>query len=278
MEVFEAANVPVQFDVINDFTFEDISNRRILHKNKCILLGVMVPEKGVNPKYNDNHKFYQHLELFANINLCYSFPVAVNRHNNVDIAVIRENLEGEFSGIEHEVYPGINESIKVTTRKNSERLLKYAFEFAHLSGRKKVTVIHKANIMKLVDGLFLECARKTSEKFPFIKYEEMIVDNCAMQLVKNPTQFDVMVAPNLYGTIVSHIAAGVTGGVGMTPGACIGDHFALFSQGMPHSGAQIAGKNLANPCAILISSVMMLRYLGLPRFADQISQAIRMVL
>lgn len=106
----------------------------------------------------------------------------------------------------------------------------------------------------------------------------MIVDNCAMQLVKNPTQFDVMVAPNLYGTIVSHIAAGVTGGVGMTPGVCIGDNYALFSQGMPHSGAQIAGKNLANPCAILISSVMMLRYLGLPRFADTISQAIRLVL
>lgn len=278
MEVFEAANVPIKFDIINDYTFEDVTNRRILHKNKCILLGVMVPEKGVNPKYNDNHKFYQHLELFANINLCYSFPVAINRHNNVDIVVIRENLEGEFSGIEHEVYPGINESIKVTTRKNSERLLKYAFEFAHLSGRKKVTVVHKANIMKLVDGLFLDCARKASEKFPFIKYEEMIVDNCAMQLVKNPSQFDVMVAPNLYGTIISHIAAGITGGVGMTPGACIGDNYALFSQGMPHLGTPIAGKNIANPCSILISSVMMLRYLGLPRFADQISQAIRMVL
>lgn len=122
----------------------------------------MVPERGVNPKFNDNHKFYKHLDLFANINLCYSFPNVSNRHNNVDIAVIRENLEGEFSGIEHEVYPGVMESLKVTTRKNSERLLKYAFEFAHLSGRKKVTVVHKANIMKLVDGLFLECARKTS--------------------------------------------------------------------------------------------------------------------
>lgn len=238
----------------------------------------MVPEKGLNPKYNDNHKFYKHLDLFANINLCYSFPSVANRHNNVDIAVIRENIEGEFSGIEHEVYPGVMESLKVTTRKNSERLLKYAFEFAHLSGRKKVTIVHKANIMKLVDGLFLECARATSEKFPFIKYQEIIVDNCAMQLVKDPSQFDVLVCPNLYGTIVSHIAAGITGRVGMTPGLCIGNSYALFSQGLPFTGLSIAGKNLANPTAILISSVMMLRYLGLPRFADQISMAIKDVI
>ena len=170
------------------------------------------------------------------------------------------------------------ESLKVTTRTNSSRLVKYAFEFAHLSGRKKITVVHKANIMKLVDGLFLECAREVSKGFPFIKYEEMIVDNCSMQLVKNPSQFDVMVAPNLYGTIISHIGAGITGGVGMTPGACIGPHHALFSQGMPHTGLNIAGKDIANPTSILISSVMMLRYLGLPRFADQISSAINEVL
>lgn len=170
------------------------------------------------------------------------------------------------------------ESLKVTTRANSERLIQYAFEFAHLSGRKKVSVIHKANIMKLVDGLFLQVAREVSKKYPFIKYEEMIVDNCSMQLVKNPSQFDVMVAPNLYGTIISHICAGITGGVGMTPGACIGKDNALFSQGMPHSGMSIAGKNVANPTSMLLSSVMMLRYLGLPRFADQISSALNEVL
>ena len=118
----------------------------------------------------------------------------------------------------------------------------------------------------------------TAAKYPFLKYEEMIVDNCSMQLVKNPAQFDVMVAPNLYGTIISHIAAGITGGVGMTPGACIGSNYALFSQGMPHTGLNIAGKNIANPTSILISSVMMLRYLGLPRFADQISFALKEVL
>lgn len=129
---------------------------------------------------------------------------------------------GEFSGIEHEVYPGVMESLKVTTKASSARLIEYAFEFAHLSGRKKITVIHKANIMKLVDGLFLDTAREISKRFPFIKYEEMIVDNTSMQLVKNPSQFDVMVAPNLYGSIISHICAGIAGGVGMTPGACIG--------------------------------------------------------
>lgn len=162
----------------------------------------------------------------------------------------------------------------MTTKANSHRLIQYAFEFAHFSGRKKVSVIHKANIMKLVDGLFLEQARAVAKNYPFIKYEEMIVDNCAMQLVKKPSQFDVMVAPNLYGTIISHIAAGITGGVGMTPGACIGNNYALFSQGMPHSGMSLAGKNIANPTSILLSSVMMLRYLGLPMFANKISKAI----
>lgn len=281
VDVFQAANVPVRFDVIKDFTFEDIKQREALEKNKCILLGVMVPQKGVKAKYNDNHKFYKYLDLFANINLCYSLPTIKNRHQGVDIAVIRENTEGEFSGIEHEVYPGVMESLKVTTKANSERLIQYAFEFAHFSGRKKVSVIHKANIMKLVDGLFLERARTISKKYPFIKYEQMIVDNCAMQLVKNPSQFDVMVAPNLYGTIISHICAGIdiislgiTGGVGMTPGASIGNNFALFSQGMPHSGMNIAGKNQANPASIMLSSVMMLRYLGLPMFADNIANAV----
>ena len=188
--------------------------------------------------------------------------------------MIRENTEGEFSGIEHEVYPGVMESLKVTTKHKTERLIQYAFEFAHFSGRKKVSVIHKANIMKLVDGLFLERARAVAKQYPFIKYEEMIVDNCSMQLVKNPGQFDVMVAPDLYGSIISHIAAGITGGVGMTPGACIGNNYALFSQGMPHSGMKLAGKDAANPTSILLSSVMMLRYLGLPMFADKISNAI----
>jgi isocitrate dehydrogenase (NAD+) len=121
-------------------------------------------------------------------------------------------------------------------------------------------------------------ARETAQRFPFIKYEEMIVDNCSMQLVKNPSQFDVLVAPNLYGTIIANISAGITGGVGMTPGASIGQDYALFSQGMSHTGLGLTGKNQANPTAILVSSVMMLRYLGLPRFADQISSAINSVL
>jgi isocitrate dehydrogenase (NAD+) len=131
----------------------------------------MVPEKGVKAKYNDNHKFYKHLDLFANVNLCFSHPNIKTRHSNVDIAVIRENTEGEFSGIEHEVYPGVMESLKVTTKSNSLRLIQYAFEFAHFSGRKKISVIHKANIMKLVDGLFLEQARVVASQYPFIKYE-----------------------------------------------------------------------------------------------------------
>lgn len=147
VSIFDAANVPVIFDRIDNFSFEDSTSREKLKKNNCILLGVMVPEKGVKAKYNDNHKFYKYLDLYANVNLSFSVPSINSRHSNVDIIVIRENTEGEFTGIEHEVYPGVMESLKVTTRAASARLIEYAFEFAHLSGRKKITVIHKANIM-----------------------------------------------------------------------------------------------------------------------------------
>jgi len=170
------------------------------------------------------------------------------------------------------------ESLKIVTKTASLRIANYAFEFAHLSSRKKVTAVHKANIMKLADGLFLEACREVAAKYPFIKYEEIIVDNCCMQMVRNPSQFDVMVLPNLYGSIVSNISAGITGGVGMTPGAAIGHRHVLFTQGLRHSGMDIAGKNEANPSAILFGSIMMLRHLGLPNFADRIANAVNKTL
>merc|ERR1712232_91666 len=145
-------------------------------------------------------------------------------------------MGGEYSGIEHEVYPGVFESLKIITRERTTRLAEYAFEHAFLTGRKKVTIVHKANIMKLADGLFLECCREVSQKYPTIEYEEMIVDNTCMQLVKNPQQFDVMVMPNLYGSIIDSIGAGLVGGPGVTAGASLGSEFTLFEQGTRHSG------------------------------------------
>jgi isocitrate dehydrogenase (NAD+) len=144
--------------------------------------------------------------------------------------IIRDNLEGEYSGIEHEVYPGVFESLKIITKAKASRVAHYAFESAVLTGRKKVTAVHKANIMKMADGLFLECTREAAAKFPQIKYEEMIVDNTCMQLTKSPDQFDVMVMPNLYGSIITSIGAGVVGGAGLLPGAQLGKEFSMFGQ------------------------------------------------
>ena len=172
--------------------------------------------------------FYKYLNLFARVTHIQNLPNVPARHQDIDIVVIRENLEGEFSGVEHEVVPGVFESLKIITKKNSLRICKYAFEHAKMTGRKKITVVHKANIMKLVDGIFLEAAREVKKDFPEIEYEEMIVDNCAMQMVSNPTQFDVMVMPNLYGSIITGIGSGLIGGAGFAPGATIGDDFFLF--------------------------------------------------
>lgn len=195
----------------------------------------------------------------------------------MDIAIIRENLEGEYSGVEHEVYPGVYESLKIVTKASSLRIAEYAFEFAFLCGRQKVTAVHKANIMKLADGLFLEACREVAEKYPMVAYEEMIIDNCSMQMVKNPWQFDVMVMPNLYGSIVTHTASGLCGGSGVTAGANIGKEFALFEQGCRSAARGIEGKGVANPSAALYASVNLLRTAGLPRFADVIEKGLLQV-
>jgi isocitrate dehydrogenase (NAD+) len=237
-------------------------------------LGGLPKGKKDEGKYKDTTKIYKELECFANISYGKSFPNVKARHDNVDVVVIRENTEGEYSGVEHEVYPGVVESIKVITKQASDKIANYAFEFAYISGRKKVTAVHKANIMKLCDGLFLESCREAAKKYPFIKYEEMIIDNTCMQIVKNPWKFDVMVMPNLYGTIVSNTIAGIVGGPGMTCGANIGEKFTVFEQGTRHSGYDIAGKDIANPTALILSSIMLLKHEGFPRFAEQIERAL----
>ena len=218
--------------------------------------------------------FYKYLDLYARVVHLYNLPNVQTRHKDIDIVVIRENLEGEYSGVEHEVVPGVFESLKIITKERSTRLAEYAFEHALLTGRKKVTAVHKANIMKLADGIFLEATREVSAKFPSIQYDEIIIDNCAMQMVSRPQQFDVMVMPNLYGSIVSSIGAGLIGGAGISAGASIGDNYLLFDQACRNSGIDIAGKNLANPTALLLSSVNMLKSMYFPRFADLIHDSL----
>jgi isocitrate dehydrogenase (NAD+) len=216
------------------------------------------------------------LELYANVRPVLSFP-AVSPYKDVDLVIMRENTEDLYSGIEHEIAPGVVESIKVITRVASTRIAKYAFEYSKRKKRKKVTAIHKANIMKLSDGLFLDCARQVSKSYPGIEYAEMIVDNACMQLVTRPSQFDVLLLENLYGDIVSDLCAGLVGGLGLVPGGNIGKKYAIF-ESVHGSAPDIAGKGIANPIAIILTLAMMLDYLGEPKASAAVQAAVRNVL
>ena len=195
-------------------------------------------------------------------------------YKNVNIVIFRENLESEYSGVEHEVVDGVFESLKIVTKTNSLKIAEYAFQYAFFNGRKKVSAIHKANIMKMADGMFLQATREVAKKYPSIKYEEVIIDNCAMQMVKNPQQFDVMVMPNLYGSIITSIGAGLVGGPALIPGASVGSDYMLFDQACRNSGMNITGKNLANPTALILSASEMLKSMHLNRYAELISDAV----
>jgi len=214
------------------------------------------------------------LDLFANVIRCKSNPVVPTRHSNIDILVIRQNTEGEYSSLEHESVPGVVESLKIITRPKSLKIARFAFEMAKHANRKKVTAVHKANIMKLSDGLFIECCREVSAEYPNIKFDTMIVDNTCMQLVNKPTQFDVMVMPNLYGNIVANVCAGLVGGSGFIAGSNYGDQYAIFEQGTRNTGLGIAGKNIANPSGILFAAANMLKYLGLNQHCSTIKNAV----
>jgi isocitrate dehydrogenase (NAD+) len=203
----------------------------------------------------------QKFELYANFRPIRNLPHIPTRYPDVDLIVVRENTESLYSGIEHEVVPGVVESIKIITEKASTRIARFAFEYARKNNRKKIHAIHKANIMKLSDGLFLRCARSVAEDYPEITYGEHIVDNTCMQLVMNPYQYDMLVMENLYGDIISDLCAAFVGGLGFVPSANLGDHCAIF-EAVHGSAPDIAGKNLANPTAILRSALLMLRHLG----------------
>ena len=203
------------------------------------------------------------LDLFANVRPVHTLPGLKTRFSDlkIDMVLFRENTEDLYAGLEHEIVTGVVESLKIITRTASMKIAEYAFAYAQKMGRKKVTAVHKANIMKLSDGLFLRCCREVAERFPWIEYKELIVDNASMQLVMRPETFDVLLLPNLYGDILSDLAAGLVGGLGIVPGANMGRDYAVF-EAVHGSAPDIAGKGLANPTALMMSSVMMLTHLG----------------
>ena len=208
-----------------------------------------------------NVELRKRFELYANFRPIRNLPHIPTRYPDVDLIIVRENTEGLYSGIEHEVVPGVVESLKIITAKASTRIARFAFEYARKNQRKKVHAIHKANIMKMSDGLFLRCSRDVSKEYPEITYGEHIVDNTCMQLVMNPYQYDILLMENLYGDIVSDLCAAFVGGLGFVPGANIGDDCAIF-EAVHGSAPDIAGKNIANPTAVIRSGLLMLRHLG----------------
>ena len=223
-----------------------------------------------------NVELRRHFELYANFRPIRNLPHIPTRYPDVDLIIVRENTEGLYSGIEHEVVPGVVESLKIITEKASTRISRFAFEYARKNKRHKIHAIHKANIMKLSDGLFLRCSRNVAKEYPEITYGEHIVDNTCMQLVMNPYQYDMLLMENLYGDIISDLCAAFVGGLGFVPGANIGDHCAIF-EAVHGSAPDIAGKNIANPTAIIRSGLLMLRHLGEHEAALKIRNALEKV-
>lgn len=275
--VFEAANAPVRFvepktpQGIDSALSEEVDS--LFRETRVGLKGpFFTPPESKHTSVNIQLR--TGFDLYANVVHAYNIPGLNTRHKNVDMVIIRENTEGEYSGLEHEAVPGVVESLKIISAEKCQRIAEYAFHYAMANGRKKVTTVHKANIMKSGDGLFLNVCDEVSKQYPFIEYESMIVDNCCMQLASRPDQFDTLILPNLYGNIVTNLAAGLVGGPGLFPGANIGAHGAMFEQGTRHAATQLAGRGVANPTATILGGVMMLRYLKHDDAADAIEKAV----
>jgi isocitrate dehydrogenase (NAD+) len=245
-------------------------------KNKVALKGPVTTPVGEGFA-SVNVELRQTFDLFANLRPVKNLPGVKARYQNVDLIVVRENTEGLYSGIEHEVVPGVMESLKIITEKASTRIAQFAFDYARAHERKKVTAIHKANIMKLSDGLFLQCAKNLAGRYSKIEFNDLIVDNACLQLVLDPTRLDVLLLENLYGDIVSDLAAGLVGGLGVVPGANLGDTHALF-ESVHGTAPDIKGKNIANPTAIILAAVMMLEHISEAPAAKRINSSLEKVL
>ncbi|KAJ5443863.1 Isocitrate dehydrogenase subunit 1 [Penicillium daleae] len=281
--IFKADNVPIEWEQV-DVSGVDTGNKHSeelfreslasLKRNKLGLKGILHTPVERSGHQSFNVALRQELDIYASISLIKNIPGYETRHKNVDLCIIRENTEGEYSGLEHQSVQGVVESLKIITRAKSERIAKFAFSFALANNRKKITCIHKANIMKLADGLFRSTFHKVAEDYPTLEVNDMIVDNASMQAVSRPQQFDVMVMPNLYGGILSNIAAALVGGPGVVPGCNMGRDVAVFEPGCRHVGLDIKGKDQANPSALILSGSMLLRHLGLDDHANRISKAV----
>lgn len=282
--VLDAANVGIEWDVVDagegviekygtplpDHVLESI------RRNKIALKGPLTTPIGTGFR-SVNVALRKKLDLFANVRPSKSLPALKTRYEGVDIIVVRENTEDLYAGIEHMVGNDAAESIKIITRAGSERIVRFAFELAQREGRKKVTAVHKANIMKCTDGLFLEVAREVAKDFADIEFEDRIVDACSMKIVQKPEDLDVLVMPNLYGDILSDICAGLIGGLGVAPGANIGTDYAVFEP-VHGSAPKYTGMDKVNPLATILSGVMMLKHLGEMDAADRVMKAVDEVL
>lgn len=285
-EVFSSAGAPVEFEeyflsevqqgqscsldtVVESFKRNGVGIKGILTTPANFKGGIL---------QTLNMKLRRELDLFANVVVIKSLPGLKTRHNNLDFVIIREQTEGEYSALEHESVKGVVESLKIITRQKSKRIAKFAFDYAMRHNRKKVTAVHKANIMKLGDGLFLQCCEEVASFYPKIKFENMIIDNCCMQLVSNPHKFDVMVMPNLYGNIVDNLAAGLVGGAGVVPGESYSQDCAIFEQGARHAFAEAVGRNIANPTAVILSGCNLLKHIHLDYHAKIIEDAVYKVI
>jgi len=284
--VLEATGVEIDWDEINpraEGTTSDAKGAAVLNqaavdsvrRNGTALKGPMATAvAGGAPSVNVALR--KTLDLYANLRPVRNLPGLASRFENVNVVIVRENTEDLYSGLEHEVVPGVVESLKIITERASTRIARFAFQYARREGRKKIHAIHKANIMKLSDGLFLKSVRSVAADYPEIEYQELIVDNACMQIVLNPLQFDVMLLPNLYGDVMSDLAAGLVGGLGVVPSGNIGDHGAMF-EAVHGTAPDIAGKGLANPTALLLSSILMLDHLGERSAANRIQAALERV-
>jgi len=278
-KIFAAANVPIDWEPVDvtpvrgpDGKFgipQDAIDS--MNRNKVGLKGPLMTPVGKGHR-SLNLALRKEFNLYANVRPCRSLQGYQTLYEDVDVITIRENTEGEYSGIEHEIVEGVVQSIKLITEEASRRVAEFAFKYARDNGRHKVTAVHKANIMRMSDGLFLRCCREAAEKFSDVKFEEKYLDTVCLNMVQDPNKYDVLVMPNLYGDILSDMCAGLIGGLGLTPSGNIGISGALF-ESVHGTAPDIAGKDLANPTALLLSACMMLRYMELTDYAEKIQQA-----
>lgn len=249
-----------------------------IRENRLCLKGPLATPVGGGYR-SVNVALRQEFDLYANLRPARSFAGVKTHHENVDLVVVRENTQGAYSGIEHYIDPSRSaaESIAIITRHGSDRIVRFAFEYARASGRKRVTLVHKANILKMTSGLFLEVGREIARSYPSIEFNDVIVDNCAMQLVRDPTRFEVIVTTNLFGDILSDLTAGLVGGLGLIAGANIGENAALF-EAVHGTAPDIAGKAIANPTAVILAGAMLLDRMGEAERARRLEAAVRGVI